>query len=399
MGDKSSVLALLLIGGSISTLGGFDLAFASKKAPSPRAIAQESTRLKRQVVLLEQHAKRGNWAKYGELVRLLKVLEMPLDSPDYREIEKILIKLKSKLGREHRSKLHLTPLFKETVALYLKFFPESRKRVAIMESGIAAESDTNLKLAQLQTWLHAERFHLTPTEELRIRRLRASIAEKDHRHEIVVEEMFAMISLEKKHEKKREFQYLMARAYYAQKKIDEALPLLQDLADPRYPNRDSWGLKGQNLALTILGQKKDYSALSAQAELWLREEGRDRNPKLVASLPQMRQALRQIASDWEKAGLFVDSARLVEKLAMPSQRPAREFLKAALLYDLAGEKQEQDRILKEMLVALQAKRSLGSEENSIYQALKSARLLRDSLPLPWSKNKKQQIATDLEKHL
>ena len=71
-------------------------------------------------------------------------------------------------------------------------------------------------------------------------------------------------------QKRREAQYQRAYALYQDKKQDDALPLFKELAVVR-ERPDSYAIQSQHLALEILAQKKDYKAILAQANTWIRD--------------------------------------------------------------------------------------------------------------------------------
>ncbi|MGZ3721550.1 MAG: tetratricopeptide repeat protein [Bdellovibrionales bacterium] len=186
------------------------------------------------------------------------------------ESEKVLRRLTVQLDGERASQPKSAEAFKKTAMLYMALYPESAERNHMIDGWIAAESDDAAKIKQLHVWIGEEEAAKRTKEVIRLRKIRASIAQKTKDFNVVAEEMTALKGFATGATEKREAIYQIAYANYLNKDYVSALPKFVELAAIPAGNvtPDKWAVQGQNLALDILAQKKDYPALIAQAQTW-----------------------------------------------------------------------------------------------------------------------------------
>lgn len=212
-------------------------------------------------------------------------------SKDLIEIEKIGRRLATQLDGERTTDPTRFEDFKQFTLSYLDLFPRATERAKIMEGLIAAEPNRDLKLTQLKNWLSAIQFDLPLSDEVKLRELRAAIAQKEPvNHSVVIEEMTALMA--KNQSKAREYRYVRARAYYAQKDFTQAAPEFVELAAVQ-STPDSFAIQSQHLLLDIYNQQKDLAKIVAQAKTWTTNESLIKNTKISADLKEMSQIAEQ----------------------------------------------------------------------------------------------------------
>ncbi len=114
-------------------------------------------------------------------------------------------------------------------------------------------------------------------------------------------------------------------------------------------------------------------------------------PVLLRTLKKMGKE-DELANEMEASGDFAGAAVILEKGLTAKTVTPRQFLKVALLYELAENRANRDRILKTMVRTLPAKKSLGEDENLIYATLKDANLLGPALlNLEWHKDNRSSL--------
>ena len=185
------------------------------------------------------------------------------------EAEKILRRLTIQLDGERISQPQYAADFENATLLYLRLFPTSPVRFKMMEGWLAAETSPERKLSQLKIWTSDPSFALSPTEQKRLHEMRAGIAQKNKDYATVAEETTVLADLYSTDTAKaREYRFLKANALLEQKNPTAALPLFKELAKPAL-QADPWALRSQRSALGILAENKDYAGIIQQADLWL----------------------------------------------------------------------------------------------------------------------------------
>lgn len=189
------------------------------------------------------------------------------------EAEKILRRLTVQLDGERVSNPQSSEHFKKTVMLYLALFPERAERNQMIDGWLAAETLDLAKLKQLKIWIGEEEQAKRQKEVIRLRKIRASIAQKTKDYTIVAEEMSALKPFAEGAAQKREAIYQIAYAQYLNKDYASALPKFIELATMPAGNftPDKWSIQSEHLALDIFNQKKDYKALIQQAQAWTKD--------------------------------------------------------------------------------------------------------------------------------
>lgn len=100
----------------------------------------------------------------------------------------------------------------------------------------------------------------------------------------------------------------------------------------------------------------------------------------------------ELVSEMEASGLFSESAALSEKLWGNKPPTVDQMLKVALLYEIGGDDENRDRLLKKMTVSISKEKTMGDKEPLIRQTLEDAGMLDvAALKLPWSEKTRLQL--------
>ncbi|MBL7716675.1 MAG: hypothetical protein JNL01_14520 [Bdellovibrionales bacterium] len=367
--------------------------------------------LAKRVKLMEENYGVRKWDRFVSLLEDTVGGELP-SGPDAAketaEIEGVLRRLSVQLDAERKTQADKIPMFLKTVDFYLGLFPKSTIRSQMIDGWIAAETNQEKKIARLALWINDS--NTQGKELIRLREMRASIAQKAKNHAIIAEEMSALALIAATPAKKREYQYLAARAQYELKNLDQAMPTFEALSDRNsFGNEpDQWAIQSKNLVLDILNQKKDFAKILASAEQWTNDPILKRNAKLRDELADIQKIADQakfelaginrgveglktfmdfcktgqftpkscenakilsietksqgdliavlekqgnetdLAAEYEASGYFLKAAKLQEKLLAGKDWTLKNALRVALLYELGGDMRESRRIVESL---------------------------------------------------
>lgn len=373
-------------------------------------VNQKSPQLKKQVRLLEEFYGLRRWDEFRAVLDQLSTVTaaaLPQDKSEQNFVEKYLRRVSIQLDGERETKKEHIPDFHAVVSLYMNLFPNTELRSKMIDGWLVAEPSEENKLAQLKTWIAEEKAAGRTKEEIRLRKMRTSVAQKLKLFDVVIEESAALATLEKSESQQRKYRYIQARSLYEIKKYDEALPVFKSLADPNsFKSADEWATQSQNLALDIYAQRKDYASALALSSLWLNSPKISKDPALKKELADMQRIslettfeqatalgespkalatfqqfclekkfypkscenakylavklqdqtalltvlenenqVDDLMSEYEAAAYFVKAATLVEKKNSPLKSDYQSALKLALLYELGNDLTNRDRVL------------------------------------------------------
>lgn len=121
-------------------------------------------------------------------------------------------------------------------------------------------------------------------------------------------------------------------------------------------------------------------------------------PKLIALLEKAN-AKEELLSEYEAAGFYAKAGKLFEELRLSKNKTHQNYLKAALLYELADQNVDRNRVLNNYFRFLGSKKEMGEAEPLIRKTFMDAGMYvsRASLKLPWSQDNKLELADKLEK--
>lgn len=428
------------------------------------AVNRKEPTLKGYVRLMEEDYGFRDWDKFHtELDGAVEAAAKTGIAAGDVETEKVLRRLTVQLDGERVSQPKTAEAFQKTVMLYLSLFPGRPERTQMIDGWLASETDDAAKIKQLQVWIGEEHQAGRTKEEIRLRKMRASSAQKAKDFPVVAEEMAALGATATTSTEKRESAYQLAYAQYQNKNYDVALPQFVQLADPPVGTAtpDHWALTSEHLALDILAQKKDYAGVVAQAEVWTKDprfaswqpalkDHQDEfndvkkiqtsaqfewatslgstkpaldvfmqdcmqnvllpqscaNAQILAvklgeqaSLLELLKKLGkndELANELEASAQFAEAAKLIEKKLADKGTTNRDYLKAALLYELGGSQINRDRILHQLEARIVGTKSLGAEEDLILQTFRDADLVNlGFLKLPWKQENRDYLMDSL----
>jgi hypothetical protein len=205
--------------------------------------------------------------------------------------EKIFRRLVVQLDGERLTRKEFSEDFSRSALAYLELFPAETVTFQIMEAWIQANENLDIKLARTKIWLDdaqtVNRFKISAANQIRLRELRAEIAQKKNDQNLFREEMSVLAKAYSANEKQREARYQIAHSYYNEKNYAQALPIFQELARVEAKSPDKFATLSQNLALDIFNLNGDFSGLTAQADSWLNNPTINKDAKLGAELKEI----------------------------------------------------------------------------------------------------------------
>jgi hypothetical protein len=391
------------------------------------------------------------------------------------KVKKILRRLVVQLDGERKTDAIRSIDLQNTVDLYLSIFNNDELRDKMTNGWMAAvcndkktdkvTPEKRLTLInKISLWL-VEEIKLNRNKritELRLKRL--SLAQKDKNFSIVLEESKALEKIfltNKKINEAREYSYLVARTHYEMRETAIALPIFQKLAllasDFTAQNIDKWALLSQNLALDVLNQNKNFSAIKIQADSWLNHiafKGHNefKEMKAIASQAKFQTAFADKESDnslkvfrdyclkdqfkdkscanakilaiklnnqpilieilkktkdensliieYEAMGEFKKAAYLIEKKNKKTKKKfdLKFYAKLAVFYEIENDLKQRDRIIRVMIKNIKKMKVIDEKiEAFVYSTLNDAKMINNKvLKLPWRLSKKMQIVHELE---
>ena len=411
------------------------------------------------VRLLEEYYGQRSWDKFREVRERIDIATaVKLGIDERKEVEKILRRLVVQLDGEREGNPTALPEFLGIAEIYSQIFPKQDLAFRMMRSWLSAEKDMGRRMQKSQEWLTSGVRILTRAEEIELREIRSHSAQELQDTAAFRIEMDKLASLYKKKDHQRKARYVIAYSLYKETKLDLALPLFQALAKiASGETADKWAMQSQNLALDIYNQKKDYTSIMRQADLYLNRSWprsmageiktlrkiRDQadfqwavsqgdtpealtkffsfcnkgehlpqscaNAKKVAVRLKDHQRLIQVLeklnskddliNEYEVSGYFVKAANLlIQRTPLKSGKwNLEQAIKISLLYELEGDFKRRDLWL--MALQRRYKRTAipADREALLYQTWQEAGLLtKKSLKVRWPKAYKLRLANFLE---
>jgi hypothetical protein len=395
-----------------------------------------------QVRLLEENYGFRKWDKVNSYISKLSrkdAQDLPKEKEEATEVQKILRRFIVQLDAEVANNPEKKKELRNSIDLYLSFYPNDELRRKMQEGWLKAQTDPKAKIDRLAKWIPEEQKLGTDNKEIRkLRQSRLALAQKEKMSKIVIAESLEIAKIIEAKEA-REFEYVAAREMYSQKQYDQALPLFEKLANSAVEtgNVDKWGILSQNLVLDIYNNQKRFQDIIAQSTKWTANKSLAQNKELKNEIGQMREIATQAKFEWaaaqgeskealdtfysycmqgtyakkscvnakvlavklkdqdklisllEKAkdektlmseyelmGRFSDAARLQEKFNLNKKAGIDTYLKISLLYELDYDFKNRDRILTKMIKKIKRSKSIDKKfEKAIYVTLDEANML------------------------
>ncbi len=328
--------------------------------------------------------------------------------------EKLLYRLIVQWDGERKVRKEVyTEIFDSAVMLYTSLFPKGEQFDKVISGWLALDYEKSKKLETLRGWRLQQMQLNSRSKEVQISIYEMTLAKENKDWPLVINRADFLIQNVGNSSQKRTYLYQKARAEYEEKAEDLGLSIFVDLASPSMTAPDEIAVFSQNLALDILGEKKQYSQMQIQAEKWLQspiyQERAERseafkkeltnikgiseralfaeasarpdkaslkifkdfclsgkyqpqaceNARVLAVQLRDEQTLLEVLAksakrddllpELEFAGRFKDAAALREHELGQSKDYFADYIKVALLYELDGQFQERDRVLNRLV--------------------------------------------------
>ena len=375
------------------TAGTYILAIVNNRTPQ----------LTYQMRLAEEYYGLHDWENLGFMLDQMSSATsafLPSEKEKKTEVEKTLKRLIVQLdgeqyGRSEETKAHL----QNSIFLYLKLFPKDlTMREKLIDGWLAVEPDASRKAAQLAIWIAEEKAKGKEGkggEEIRLRKIRLSLAQELKDQEMIIFEALALADLLKKlgkEEPSRHHRYLAARIYYEQKEYDKAVPLFEALSQQGSQVKmgerpDQWAIQSQNLILDILNTRKQYAQMLKKVNSWAKNPALRNDPKFKNELKAMEKVYRQAEFQWAvHQGDSLAALEIFEKNCYRGEFREKSCANAKVLAVKLG----QQKSLVKLLVVLNDEKSLASEYELMGLFSEAARLIEKN-QLAKGKNQKATI--------
>lgn len=428
-----------------------DAYFAAGNKPAGTVILAEVNRktpsVATRVRLLEELYGQRKWDDFRNVTaQLSDVAEIDVATEEGKGLESTMRRLSVQLDAERKTDPSVAGDFIAVSDIYMRMFPRSELRFKMVEGSLAAESDPARKAERLNALINNKSIQWPANELAPMREQLVSIYQKQGNHKGAVAVLTDLIKDAKTAVDVRRFKFVKASELFDLKSHDESTALFSELVKEN--PTDKIGVKSQLSLVKMLGRDKKFDAVMAATETWLpaaqsgggdaeqsadvkviseiREEsefqwaaGLGKDPKALAvfkkaclagkflpkscdntkvlalqledhptyiSMLQKEKKEDEIASYYEEIGLFQDAARAQEAL-MKKDAPLTSQLKIALLYEIAGDNVNRDRLLKVASHTLTGRKfASGQEEDLVYLTLRDAKLVTpvSLTSLPWS---------------
>jgi hypothetical protein len=227
-----------------------------------------------EVRLLEEFYGFRKWDKvehYLTIIGKKGPSDIPKKAEEAKEVLSILRRFIVQVDAEMQMVANLNVFLKQSIDIYLKFYPNDELRKKMQEGWLSAETDKTKKLSKLEKWIREDiAFGVAPTELRKLRQTRLSLAQEMKQQRIVIEESLAIAEILKGAKEADEFTYVAARELYEQKNFVQALPYFQAIITNAGNNKEigNWAILSQNLVLDIYNNQKNYDGIISQVAIW-----------------------------------------------------------------------------------------------------------------------------------
>lgn len=410
--------------------------------------------------LLEEFYGQRKWEDFRNVLgQLNDVSASTLAAEDGKALEATMRRLGVQLDAERKTEPAIVGDFIAVTDLYLRLFPSSELRFKMVEGSLAAETDPSRKIERINSLLENKALPWTAQEIAPMREQLVSLYQKQGDHKGVVRVLTLLIADSKSPVDVRRFKFVKASALFDLKSHEDSTALFAELVKEN--PADKIGVKSQLSLVKMLGRDKKFDQILSATETWLpsalgsapdaeksadlkviaeiRDEsefqwaaGLGKDPKALAVfkkaclagkfLPKSCEnttvlALQledhptyimmlqrdkkdgEIASYHEEIGQFQDAARAQEAQDLKKDSPLTAHLKIALLFEIAGDIANRDRLLKATAQSLSGKKfASGPEEDLVYLTLRDAKLITAAslTSLPWSESRKCYLSNKFE---
>lgn len=386
-----------------------------------------------EVRLLEEFYGFRKWDRVAEYLGILEkksTLHLPTKAEEQKEVVTILRRFIVQVDAEMQMNEELKPTLKRSIDIYLALYPNDELRKKMQEGWLSAEVNNQAKIAKLQKWINEDvTFGVAPLEIRKLRQTRLSLAQTEKMNAAVIEESMAIAKILEGSNEADEFNYVAARALYAEKRLNEALPLFKKVVDSAKAKgvMGEFSVLSQNLVLDIYNQNKNFDAIIAEVSEWkkfsasvaLSEQQKKEEKSFdeiltqarfekAVSLKESSEALdmftefclsgvyaekscvnakvlavkfkdqaklvailektndeEALMTEYELMGRFKAAAALKEKREISANAKLEVYVKTALLYELDQAYADRDRVLSRLMEVIKKNKSIPTESEKL----------------------------------
>jgi hypothetical protein len=383
-----------------------------------------------------------------------------LTAKQSQALDQILRRLVVQIDSERKSNTgSFIPESLALIDLHLDLFPNSDVVQKMRDGWIAAQTDDALKVGRLKMWAQQSQ-KLGKREEVKRYNLElASLAAKMKDFQFLKSVARDLAELETDKDKKREWNYIEAKAVLDSGREDLALDLFTKISLlPQNEFPDKWAILSQNLALSLLNKQKRYRELVELSSSWTQNSLLNSNLSLkdeMSSMEKIEQEARfenaislgespealntfmnyckqeifkdkacanarvlaiklkqqdsllsilkmmgdenALALELERSGNFAEAASIYEK-KLSSTSDINSWLKVATFYQIADLRDSQQRVLRNLMKEFKKSKKIDPKmENGLEATFLSAGFTASELlTLPWSLAAKIRLAAHFE---
>ena len=312
---------------------------------------------------------------------------LPAEKEKRSEIKKTFKRLIVQLDGEQHGRQQSKNLLQDSIFIYLNIYPQDlAMREKLVDGWLAVEDNVAKKARQLAIWIGEEIKRKNQKEQIRLRKIRISLAQELKDQQMTIEEGMALSGLLADPLKAQHHLYLVARIYYEQKDYEKAKALFVKLAKQgseatleKIPNK--WAVQSQHLLLDILNTQKKYSQILSQANHWLDNSALRNDPTLTRELAIMRKIYNQAEFEWAVVqGDSLPALKIFEKNCFKKKFGKKACINAKVL----AVKLKKQKSLVKLLKILGDEKSLASEYELMGRFSEAAGLIEKRGPLPES---------------
>ena len=398
---------------------------------------------------------------YLSAIEKRSIKDLPTKKEEAKETNSMIKRVIVQFDSEAQEDSIFNPLLKRTIDIYLTFYPNDDMRKKLQQGWLKATDDDLEKFNRLSKWIDEDiKLNLSNTHIRKLRQTRLSLAQGLKKSETIIEDSLEIAKILKDSNEAREFKYVAAKEMYNSKKFQQAQPLFLELASLKDLKRiDKWAVQSQNLLLDIFNLNKNYDLIISHSSKWLKSEIVQNSKEIkkdleafstintqarferIASLGQTQEALngfykfcfdkvyekkscdnakilavklkdqnklisllekakdeKSLLVEYELMGRFADAAKIHEKFHINRNSEITDFLKTSLLYELAQDFKNRDRILGKLIKKIKKDKKIPSKfEKVVLLNFQEAGLLKSNmLNLPWSLKTKLKLANKFD---
>ena len=339
-----------------------------------------------QMRLAEEYYGLRDWQKLRSLLDQMMnhtSKSLPSDKEIRAEIRKTLKRLIVQLDGEQHGRQQSKDLLQDSIFIYLSLYPKDlAMREKLIDGWLAVEDDVGRKIQQLAVWIEEENQRKNKKEQIRLRKIRLSLAQELKDQQMTIDEGLALSRLLANPQEARHHLYLVARIYYEQKEYEKAKDLFIKLAkqgnEATLAHRpDKWAVQSQHLLLDILNAQRQYSQILTQANAWLENSALRNDPALTKELATMQRIYEQAEFEWAVTqGEVLPALRIFEKNCFEKKFGKKACINAKVLAVKLGRQKSLVKLLK----ILGDEKSLASEYELMGNFSEAASLIEKKKP-------------------